>query len=198
MAGKREQKKEALRTALIEAAQKRIISNGLVNLRARDIAADAKCALGSLYTAFEDIDALILTVNSITLGELGETLEDAVTATATPSDEMLALGKAYLNFALEHKNAWKAVFTHTMVDENPVPEKHQMQYAVLFEKLSRPLTQLQPHASEREIDTQTQILLAAVHGIVSISIEGRYFGVSVDKLQEELDRFVLTYIRGLK
>jgi len=41
------------------------------NYGARDIANDAKCALGSLYTAFHDIDELILHVNSMTLTALG-------------------------------------------------------------------------------------------------------------------------------
>ncbi|TIW14977.1 MAG: hypothetical protein E5V70_05110 [Mesorhizobium sp.] len=40
-------------------------------MRARDITADAGCALGALYTAFADLDKLILHVNSATLARLG-------------------------------------------------------------------------------------------------------------------------------
>ena len=57
--GKREVKKAELRERLIQAARSRIRENGLSGLRARDITADAGCALGALYTAFEDIDTLV-------------------------------------------------------------------------------------------------------------------------------------------
>ena len=68
MTTKRDARREDLKGRLIEAAQARIQSSGLAGLRARDITADAGCALGALYTAFADLDDLILHVNSDNAG----------------------------------------------------------------------------------------------------------------------------------
>lgn len=46
--------------------------------KARNVTADAGCALGALYTAFEDLDRLILQVNARILARLGAALRQRV------------------------------------------------------------------------------------------------------------------------
>ena len=65
---KAEARRAALRAGLVAAAERRIAADGLGGLRARDLAAEAGCALGAIYTVFPDLDALILEVNLRTLG----------------------------------------------------------------------------------------------------------------------------------
>ena len=69
-------RRERLRTALIDAAEATIAAEGLAALKARDLAKEVGCALGAIYTAFPDLDALILTVNLRTLA----LFERAITA----------------------------------------------------------------------------------------------------------------------
>ena len=71
MRNKREEARDDLRKRLVDAAEARIASQGLAALKAREVTADAGCALGALYTAFDDLDRLILQVNSRTLVRLG-------------------------------------------------------------------------------------------------------------------------------
>ena len=80
MADKRSEKRDALRTKIIDLAQKRIAAHGLSSLRARDLAAEAGCALGGLYNMFEDIDALVLEVNARTLADIDHVMIGAVQA----------------------------------------------------------------------------------------------------------------------
>jgi len=56
MAGKVEARRAALRDALIHHAEIRIERDGLKNLRARDLAKDAGCALGAIYNVFGDLN----------------------------------------------------------------------------------------------------------------------------------------------
>ena len=91
MTGKREAKKEALRQAIINSARQRIADSGLDELRARDIAKDAGCAVGSLYTVFSDVDDVILHVNSGTLTKLGSVMEAATKIADSPEDVLVAL-----------------------------------------------------------------------------------------------------------
>src|ERR1700730_2329906 len=64
------ERRQQLQDALVDAAEKTIAEYGLVALRARDLAAAAGCALGAIYTAFPDLDAIVIAVNMRTLGLL--------------------------------------------------------------------------------------------------------------------------------
>jgi len=57
------QRRLKLRERLLEAARAAINARGLSGLKARDLAAETGCALGAIYTAFDDLDELILRVN---------------------------------------------------------------------------------------------------------------------------------------
>ena len=114
MAGKREAKREDLRERLIGAATSRMRDNGLAALRARDITGDAGCALGGLYSAFEDLDALILAVNSLTLHQLDEIMTSEVEKQTSDGGKLQALGAIYLKFARDNPNLWRALFSFTI------------------------------------------------------------------------------------
>ena len=62
MSGKREANREQLHDKLLNAATLRVEGGGLKDLNARTLTSDAGCALGSLYTAFSDIDKLLTLV----------------------------------------------------------------------------------------------------------------------------------------
>ena len=198
MTAKRDAKREDLRGRLIEAAQARIQSSGLAGLRARDITADAGCALGALYTAFADLDELILHVNSITLARLGEALQQEATGAAEPRARLKALAKAYLGFARDNRMAWKALFEHRMAPGVAVPEWHLAEHAVLIQHLVEPLAHLLPALDTPDLLARARTLFSAVHGIVAISLEDRFIGLAPTDLESELLGFVDTLVSGLE
>ncbi len=54
---RREGAPAALREALVSAAERTVAAQGLSGLRARDLAREAGCAVGAIYTVFPDLDA---------------------------------------------------------------------------------------------------------------------------------------------
>ncbi len=198
MTSKRDARREDLKGRLIEAAQARIQSTGLAGLRARDITADAGCALGALYIAFADLDELILHVNSITLARLGAALEQEATGAAEPGARLKALAKAYLGFARDNRMAWKALFEHRMAPGVAVPEWHLAEHAVLIQHLVEPLAQLLPTLDSHDLLARARTLFSAVHGIVMISLEDRFIGLAPTDLESELLGFVGALVAGLK
>ncbi|UVK39834.1 TetR/AcrR family transcriptional regulator [Mesorhizobium sp. AR10] len=198
MTTKRDARREDLRCRLIEAAQARIQSSGLGGLRARDITADAGCALGALYTAFADLDELILHVNSATLARLGAALREEVTSAVEPRAKLKALAKAYLGFARDNRTLWVALFEHRMAPGVPVPEWHLAEHAVLIQHLVQPLAALRPAADTPELLARARTLFSAVHGIVAISLEDRFIGLAPTDLESELLNFVDLLVTGLK
>lgn len=195
--GKREQKRADLKGKLITSALNRINQHTLSGLRARDITKDAGCSLGALYTVFDDLDALILQVNSITLQQLGSHLSACVNNDATPTQNLVSLAKAYASFACDNFNQWSALFEHRMPKGGKVPDWHIDEHSILFENISRPVINLMPNESTHEVTTITRTLFASTHGIVSVGIHERLATIPRAELDAQLEHFVTTFVKGL-
>jgi AcrR family transcriptional regulator len=198
MAGKREAKREDLRERLIGAATSRMRDNGLAGLRARDITSDAGCALGGLYSAFEDLDALILAVNSLTLRQLDEIMTSEVERQTSDGGKLQALGAIYLKFARDNPNLWRALFQFHYPEGKALPDWYAQDQAKLLLQIVKPLRGLQPDMNEAALIVRARTLFAAVHGIVSISLEERFVGLPTATLDYELERFINLLLSGLK
>lgn len=186
MAMPRQTKKEDLKTRLTAAGTALIREQGLKGLRARDIAERAGAALGGLYTVFDDLDGLILTVNSGTLKRLETALEGAIPPDATAEDTFLSLSLAYLRFALAERNLWSALFEHRMPEGMPVPDWHLAEHAFLIGLIAAPLAARMPDASAQDIAIRARTFFSAVHGVIAISLEGRFVGITPDVLEREV------------
>src|ERR1700757_2911485 len=77
----------ALRTKRIEVAERTIADKGLAALKARDLAREAGCAVGTIYNVFEHLDELILCVGSRTLTMLDAALGAVRSASPSGSTE---------------------------------------------------------------------------------------------------------------
>jgi len=196
MAGRREEKREDLKARLIDAARNRIADHGLANLRARDITQDAGCALGGLYTIFADLSELVIHVNSSTLKALEESLALSEVKDRTPTERLRNLALGYLRFAVANRNLWKALFEHYPPEGSPTPEWHLEEHLLLMSVIAEPLAELQPDLSADDRAIRARTLFGAVHGVISISLEARFVGLPAERLERELDEFVLTIAAG--
>lgn len=189
-------KREILKDNILIAAETRIDAHGLAALRARDVTKDAGCALGSLYNAFEDLDLLILAVNSRTLARLHASLRTASASKEDPKDKLLALALAYLNFGTENTNLWAALFDHRMQPGVSVPQWHLEEHVGLIAEIVGPLSELSPALDGETLASRARTVFSAVHGIVKLSLEGRFVAPDPDDVRVELSEFVSQYLRG--
>lgn len=196
MTEKREAKREDLRSRLIEAARNRIAADGLAALRARDVTQDAGCALGGLYTAFTDLHELVIHVNSLTLAALEQSLALAGPTESSATDKLRNLARGYLAFAVANRNLWKALFEHRLPDGQETPQWHLEEHLFLIGLIVEPLMELQPDMTGEDRAIRARTLFGAVHGVITISLEGRFVGLPIERLGRELDDFVLTIAAG--
>lgn len=190
-------KRDDLRRRLLDVTTARIEKAGLLSLRARDVTQDAGCALGALYTAFEDLDGLILAVNAQTLQALDQQMEQAISSQGDAGQRLRVLGQTYLAFALAHEKLWRALFEHKFPDNRPLPEWLMANQVQLLSRIASPLADLLPDFNEQELLLRTRTMFAAVHGIVSISLDNRFVGLPTDTLGHEVDNFILLLLAGL-
>jgi AcrR family transcriptional regulator len=196
MADKRIEKRDNLKQKIISLAQIRIATAGLSSLRARDLASEAGCALGGLYNMFTDLDGIILEVNARTLIRIDDYMEQAVAARSTAAEQMKALAQAYLSFARENPLLWRALFEHQLPHERALPDWYSESLNHLMARIAQPLAILQPSYSRETIAIRARTIFAAVHGVVSISLDNRFVGLASDQLDGEIDRFVELLLLG--
>jgi AcrR family transcriptional regulator len=195
--------RDRLRDALVAAAEDTIAKSGLGELRARDLAEKAGCAVGAIYNAVEDLDELVLLVNVRTLAALEHEFTAAGAGEGGDADtrdaaiaQLVQLAHAYLAFATANGPRWRALFDHRMPGRE-VPEWYRNEQHRLFRQVEKPLRVLQPDASPKRRALLARSLFSAVHGLVRLGLEEKLQAIPVTALREQIT-FVITAIgRGM-
>lgn len=190
-------RKAALRTRLIDAAEAEIAEKGLLGLKARDVTQRAGCALGALYTVVADLDELILRVNSRTLARLAAALAPASQA-PTPEAVTLALADAYAVFALQNRRLWSALFEHRLPEGVEMPDWHRQEHEVLIARIGAPLIKLRPDLPVDVLRLRVRTLFGAVHGVVHLALQGRLVGLPEASLRHEIAALVTALVIGAR
>lgn len=194
MAGKVAQRRAALRDSLIDHAERRIAADGLANLRARDLAKDAGCALGAIYNVFGDLNDLVLTVNARTFERLGAAVaEPLAAAPQDPVEQLVVMAQAYHRFAAENYHAWRALFDIDRPAGEAAPDWYLTEMGRLFAYIDAPLSVLFPDLSDADRSLMTRALFSSVHGIVMLALNEASAGVPA----QEVDRMISLVLRNL-
>jgi AcrR family transcriptional regulator len=185
-----------LRDRLIDIAQETVAAQGLDGLKARDLAAAAGCALGAIYTAFHDLDELILRVNARTLARL-ELALDAAFVDAEAEQALDAMARAYLSFARKEEPSWRALFEHRLPPGAPVPGWYADDRNRLFSRLDAPLAQLLPGKDATARAALARTLFSAVHGVIALGLEEKIAETPPKLLDEQLGVLIRLLAAGL-
>jgi len=193
MAKNTAQRREDLRERLIDIAEVEIRENEVSSLRARALAEAAGCAVGAIYNVVDDMTALTLEVNGRTFERLGAHVRGTIAnkPDADPREILVTIAKAYLTFAIDNPNLWRALFEVDMSTEGEVPDWYLQELASLFSIISVPLAKLNPEADEKEIDLMTRTLFSSVHGIVWLGLERRLSGVPRERMEAMIEYLLM-------
>ncbi len=198
-------RRENLREALIEAADRTIAEHGLAQLKARALAQEVGCALGAIYNVFPDLGALIMAVNSRSFALLDSSLREEATKAMAAGGEsrvvanrvLIALAMGYLDFAANHAHRWRALFDFKVPDGQDLPEWHMKEQEALFLNLEQPLAALQPGLPAKERALLARSLFSAAHGMVLLGLEGKIVQLPLPYLREQVALVVAAMGRGL-
>ncbi|MDD2869482.1 TetR/AcrR family transcriptional regulator [Neomegalonema sp.] len=187
----------ATREALILKAQEVIGAEGLGALTARRLAAEAGCAVGSIYTHFPNLDAVIRQASLREFEGLRRALEtrraSARTEGLAPEATLLALAEAYLRFAQTRGRNWSAIFEHRPADAPP--EWFHEARAAPFRIVEEVLEDL---AGPEAAPQGARALWAALHGVESLASAGHLALISAPGAEELARDLVQGYISGLR
>jgi AcrR family transcriptional regulator len=184
-------RRQELRARLIDIAEARIRTEGLPAIKARDLAREADCAVGAIYNVFSDLNGLIMAVNGRTFQTLGTVVAASVAAAPPdqqkadqPQAELITMSHAYLSFAAENTNLWRALFDLNMSTDMDVPQWYLAELGKLFALIAAPLARLFPEYTRQELELMARALFSSVHGIVLLGLQKRISGVPLDKIED--------------
>ena len=191
----------ALREQLIDAAEFTIAEKGLAALKARDLAQEVGCAVGTIYNVFEHLDELVLCVGLRTLAMLEAALGAVPPlgghhSTEKAADDLVRLALAYLEFAAKHTVRWRALFEHRMSEARSLPEWFAEQQLRLFDQVERPLAALLPDLDQDARRVLARTVFSAVHGIVALGLEEKLVSLPLPDLASQLAATVRAIASG--
>lgn len=193
-------RRQAQLEALIDAAEARIIAEGVASLKARDLASDIGVALGGLYNIVADMDMLLLKVAQRTMERLDAALEAGAASVVADTPraaitQLVAIAHAYYDFSRKNLRLWRALFEMRL--KNPdLPEWNRQAQLGLFRHMTAPLARLRPEADDEARTLTARTLFAAVHGVVVIGLEERLIAVPAAAMKQQIEWLVRAACEG--
>ncbi len=186
---------QGLREELVAAAAMLIESEGLAQLRARDLATATGCSVGAIYNIFADLDELVLEVNAGTLRAISRTMQ--AIGGASPAAQLAAMADAYLDYAAAHRRRWDALFNHRMPLEALAPGWFQEVQDAAFSHIENPLAMLRPDLDATARRLLGRSIFAAVQGMVALGLDNRLAPMDLELLRAQIGLVVGAIIAGL-
>jgi AcrR family transcriptional regulator len=185
---------DEFRERLVEAATRLFAQRGYDGVTLRGIAAELGCSPMTPYRYFEDKAEIFAAVRTEAYSSFADAQAACCVAGAAPLETLIALGRAYIQFALDHPDAYRLMFELGQPDPDGFPELRAAEARAIA-----PLREWMGHAVEADImagdpDILTQVFWSGVHGLASLHLAGKLvFGISVDAL---LDPVLQTLFLG--
>lgn len=162
---------EKLREQILDAAEKLLLEAGSHHgVSVRAIAERCGVTPPAIYLHFADKEELFLEVGSRRFRELGARMEEAGRNASDPLDELRLRGLAYVNFGLEHPEAYALLMMPRRdgrrVEPSTAPARDALSEfvaAVARAAEAGVLDDLDPHQAG-------VVLWAAIHGVTSLMI----------------------------
>jgi len=188
--------RDHVKNKVIEVSRNLLRDGGLAGLQARKIADASGCSVGTIYNLYGNLDTVIIATNTGTLGDLREALVKVADSSDSLAQRLEAVAIAYLDFAVERNNEWRAVFEHRFAEKTVVPDWYRETQTELFAIVEKILVPVVVDPVERQ--EAARALFAAVHGIVALALDEKLRVFERAATERQIRFVVSTISRGLE
>lgn len=199
---RRVREKEQLRQEILDAARELFVKEGFANVSMRKVAEKIEYSPTTIYFYFKDKVDLLHCLCLETFTKLVKTFESLTTDMGDPVECLRKGLRAYIAFGLKYPNHYQVTFIQ--LPEHPerpgqfLYEKTEAMGQNAFAYLRMIVSECIRQKKFRKVDVETtsQALWSAVHGLTSLLIVHHKFPfVDRDKL---IDHLIDTLIEGLR
>ncbi|MBU8832241.1 TetR/AcrR family transcriptional regulator [Mycolicibacterium goodii] len=176
---RRERERAARRELIISTARRLAEAEGWEAVTTRRLSAEIEYSQPVLYKHFAGMEELADAVAVDGFGELAQATRQAREGAEGPGDAVARIAKAYLDFACDNPAVYDAMFARAtklrFAQEDTPP-----QLTAAFVELRDAVEQIR---GDQDADTLTEVLWAALHGLVTL---GRTARLRPDHADERL------------
>jgi AcrR family transcriptional regulator len=166
---RRERERAQRRQVIVNAARELAEAEGWESVTTRRLADAIEYSQPVLYSHFEGKDAIVSAVALEGFSELAAILHNAREEAASPAAEPRAVSSAYMEFARTNPALYEAMFT-LRVDLTFAQSDTAAPLHAAFVELREALA---PLAGDRDVETFTEVVWSALHGLATLSQAGR-------------------------
>ncbi|MCX4539075.1 TetR/AcrR family transcriptional regulator [Streptomyces sp. NBC_01565] len=162
-----------LRERLVDAGVELVLSEGTASVGLREIARRAGVSHGAPRRYFPTHRALLSAIARRGFEELGARSAAATAGTAVPRDELAALARVYVAYALERRGMFELMFRHDLLDsgeQSGPPDGPRLREATLpmFQRVTELVARCRAQALEPSTAVTAAALWANLHGIAQL------------------------------
>ena len=183
---RRERERSARRQLIVTTARRLAEAEGWDAVTTRRLSTEIEYSQPVLYKHFTGMDQVADAVALDGFGELAKVIREARLREGTASDALAGIAHAYLDFARESPAVYDAMFaraTTLRFAAQDTPPQLTAAFAELREAVGAA-------GDEQAADALTEVLWAALHGLVTLSRTGRLRpGHDSERLQLLVDQF---------
>ena len=175
--------RDELRELIVSEARRLVARDGVERVGARRLAEAVGYTAGTLYTVFENLDAVFLHVNARSLDALTEACTGARDAARrgapdgadAPVRALGAMGLAYVGYAARNEHEFRLMFRHRRAappaDAPALGPRIDALFALVDEELGR----LAPGSAPAERATAARALWSGVHGVAALGLTDQLY-----------------------
>lgn len=210
-AERREREKKQRQNSILEAAEEVFFAKGLRNATMDDVAEKAELSKGTLYLYFKSKELLYFGIHLRGMQILREKFLEAVKSQPDGFSQVKAIGEAYLQFAREYPNYFRAMAFYENIDNellkelesDPLSQKCHEAGLIIFNILTGAIKDgIKDGSIRKDLDPdRTAILLwTQSNGIIQfMKIRGKHFEefhqIAIDNIYSDYLEFSARALR---
>lgn len=180
-----------LRLALLDAAETLLLQQGADEVSTRAVAKVVGVSHNAPYRHFASREALLAGLAERGFERLASALNTSIAAIDEPGDRIMALGQAYVAFALEHRSVYSLMFSSNIDKHAHAGLEHAAKAAMAV--LEEAMASL---CKPADVALASRGAWALVHGVTSLMLEDKS-GRLASLPSPLLDMALKTYVAGL-
>jgi AcrR family transcriptional regulator len=183
---RRERERAARRQLIVSTARKLAETEGWDAVTTRRLSTEIEYSQPVLYKHFAGMEHIADAVAIDGFDELADVIRAARSGAGAASDALTRIAHAYLDFARDNPAVYDAMFTRATALRFAAQDTPP-QLTAAFAELHQAVGLV---ADEQDVDTLTEVVFAALHGLVTLSRAGRLRpGYDAERLQLLVNQF---------
>jgi AcrR family transcriptional regulator len=193
--------KEDIKALILQAAKKLFVQKGVEQATIRKIAEEIEYSVGTVYIHFKDKNAILNELHKQGFGQLGGAMR-ILNSVADPMERLKAIGRIYIQFALENPDMYDLMFNLKAPMEflECMPEQDWNEGKATFDVLYQNVGQCmeQGHFAGHELEPLSFLIWSTVHGMCSLHISQRVKGVNLQNPDEMVGKAFQEFVTLLE